>query len=367
MFNKLCMCVDLNQLLSSHMQINFCKGCFISWDSNLKYEHKQSEAAWSNKAFQTYVLLNGSVFDCGLEYFYAQVDEEGLPTDLLGMSDNGNRLNPEYDSEGEIDEQDLNEDISEYDFDEVPEDDFIEENSDRDVEEETDADFPEDYQVIYENNVAEDIEDIDDADVDTNRPKRQLQLPETRQKIYKRLDTRILPKEYIQPLKGLHIIRSAKITENDLADDTEDDLANEPEDYLADEPEGYVPDETEYDFVDETEEDNSDVKDQDLTEDSETEGNDGDDDATRTKRQIRIPRPAPTFPNPKYIQTVFYPKPNWYPRPLIRKTRSAVIIRPRPRRCRLGYVRCNPLNRNCNRLRPCRRTRYFINSPLNKV
>ncbi|CAG7719699.1 unnamed protein product, partial [Allacma fusca] len=367
---------------------------------------KQSEAAWSNKAFQTYVLLNGSVFDCGLEYFYAQVDEEGLPTDLLGMSDNGNRLNsgnsnvqiscqnidsksgptgesdeldgeesdilenaPEYDTEDEIPEQDLNEDISEYDFEEVPEDDFIEENSERDVEEETDEDIPEDNQIIYENNVAEDIDDIDDVDVDTNRPKRQLQLPETRQKIYKNLDTRILPKEYIQPANGLHIFRSAKISEKDLADETEDDLADEREDYAAHEPEDYeadeteddlavepeddLADETEDDLVDETEEDNSDVTDQDLTEDSEAEGNDDDDDdATRTKRQIRIPRPTPTFPNPKHIKTVYYPKPNWYPKPLIRKIRSAVIVRPRRRRCPPGYVRCNPLNRNCNRLRP---------------
>jgi len=105
-----------------------------------------------------------------------------------------------------------------------------------------------------------------------------------------------------------------------------------------------------------------------LTEDSEAEGNDDDDDdATRTKRQIRIPRPTPTFPNPKHIKTVYYPKPNWYPKPLIRKIRSAVIVRPRRRRCPPGYVRCNPLNRNCNRLRPCRRIRYFIISPLNKV
>ncbi|CAG7642074.1 unnamed protein product, partial [Allacma fusca] len=58
---------------------------------------KTSEPAWSNKAFQAYLLLRKSnlVLYCGAEYFYAQLNEEGVPTDLLQLSKYGYRADPD--------------------------------------------------------------------------------------------------------------------------------------------------------------------------------------------------------------------------------------------------------------------------------
>ncbi|CAG7821143.1 unnamed protein product [Allacma fusca] len=46
------------------------------------------EAAWSTRPFQTYVLDDDNVFNCGLLYILALVDENGLPVEILVMDDN---------------------------------------------------------------------------------------------------------------------------------------------------------------------------------------------------------------------------------------------------------------------------------------
>ncbi|CAG7785400.1 unnamed protein product [Allacma fusca] len=580
-------CEKCDSLFTNDMNTLFVarKNEIIEAFSPNKNDLKDREAAWSNKSFQTYTILNGSVFHCGLQYFYAQVDEQGLPTDLLGLSDSVDRLNssnlnsrincyntdesnavsdeldvedlddfediPEYDAKDDIPEEDFSEDISDYDFDEdvpendfeeeildddfpektsdteisedlepdaeendsdetrarrqlqllqrrkhnrnyvseiikpfprylrsvdatyddanedsenseddafenadqdiveeisglysaestepeadedvvgvqrqeniqgrrrkyrkfpnrvcnktrparIPENDFTEENPEQDMEETIRDGIAGDNFDVYENDEIEDYGDIEDDDADT-RVKRQLQLPETRPKIYKKIPIRQHPRLHKRP--------KVEHSQSDTIDDEDDsirvkrqiriphqkltfpkssefnkypfpngfrnpvlinkfDEATSEDDYtdeLSDDE--YADQISENDFTDEIAEENNaqDNSYQDPSEDAEIDVDNYEGDTTRTKRQIRIPRPRPTFQNPRYIKTVYYPPNPHTPRQYIRKIRSADFIKPaRAFPCTPPFVSCNPIDRNCKPVGPCRPPPYLPQTP----
>ncbi|CAG7825280.1 unnamed protein product [Allacma fusca] len=554
-------CEKCDSLFKNDMNTLFVarKNEIIEAFSPNKDDLKDPEAAWSNKSFQTYTILNGSVFDCGLQYFYAQMDEQGLPTDLLGLSDSIDRLNssnlnsrincynieesnvgsatasdeldvedldvlediPEDDAEGGIPEDEINEDISDYYFDEdVPENDIEEENIDDDFPEQTsDIEISEDLQPdaeenesdetrvrrqlqllprrrynrknlglvpwhhktlkphtryvrsveatlysaesaeadedvvgverqeniqerrrkyrkfpsrvcnktrparipendleqdieetirdgiegdnpdVYENYETTDFRNIEDADFD-GRIKRQLQLPETRTKIYKKFPIRQHPRLHIRPKvqhsqsdsvddedDSIRVRRQIRIPHQRLTFPKSSEYNKYPfpngfrnpvlinkfdegtsEDDYTDEisEDEYADQISENDFTNEIAEEiiPQDNSYQDSPEDAEIDGDGDEGDTTRTKRQIRIPRPRQTFQNPKYIKTVYYPPNPHTPRQYIRKIRSADVIKPAQAfPCTPPFAPCNPRDRNCKPVGPCRPPPYLPQTP----
>ncbi|CAG7785401.1 unnamed protein product [Allacma fusca] len=590
-------CEKCDSLFKNDMNTLFVarKNEIIEAFSPNKDDLKDPETAWSSKAFQTYTILNGSVFHCGLQYFYAQVDEQGLPTDLLSLSDSRDRLNSnnlysrincynidesnvgsatasdeldgedwnasedisEDDAEDDIPEEGFSEDISDYYLDEdVPENDFekesldddfpeetseiefsedlepdaeenefdetrvrrqlqllqrqkyyrknlgrlpwyhktikpypryvrsvdatyeyandfsensddealenaeqvtveeisdlyspesaepeagedvigiprnenilerprkyrkfpniicnktkparilqnelTEENSERDVEESITDDIAGDNPDVYENDEIKDFGDIEDDAVDT-RVKRQLQLRETRTKLYNKFPIRQHPR--------LHQLPKAEQSQSDIIDDEDDSVrvrrqirippnkltfpkssefnkypfpngfrnpvlinkfveGNSEDDYTDEVSDDEYADQISgNDFVDEIDEENiaEDNSYQEPSEDAEIDVDEYEGDTTRTKRQIRIPRPRQTFQYPRYIKTIYYPPNPHNPRQYIRKIRSADVIKPAQAfPCTPPFAPCNPRDRNCKPVGPCRPPPYLPQTP----
>ncbi|CAG7825281.1 unnamed protein product [Allacma fusca] len=262
-------CEKCDSLFKNDMNTLFVarKNEIIETFSPKKDDLKNSKAAWSNKPFQTYTLLshNGSVFHCGLQYFYAQVDEQGLPTDLLGLSDSIDRLNASnlnsrincYNIDesnagpatvpDELDGEDLDvlEDIPEDDVeDDIPEEDFIEDISDyylnEDVpekdsgEQSLDDDFPEETSEIE---FSEELEpDAEENESDETRVKRQLQLHPRRK--YYRKNFRLVPRHLTKTVKPYsRYVRSVEATYDDVnefSENSEDDALENADQEIVD-------------------------------------------------------------------------------------------------------------------------------------